>query len=53
MSHEARQVPAWLIFDVGQDSRARDAAEGFLKKGGIDLEVLRWIAIERIRQRTS
>jgi hypothetical protein len=50
--HAARQLPAWLIFDVGQNSRARDAAAGFLEKGGIEVEALRWIATERACQRT-
>jgi hypothetical protein len=52
MLHEPRQRRSWLIFDVGQNSRARDAAAGFLENGGIDVEALRWIAIERAWQRT-
>jgi hypothetical protein len=30
--HAARQLPAWLISDVGQNSRARHAADGIWRK---------------------
>ena len=46
MRHEARQVPSWLIFDVGQNLRVMNQEGAFPP----DLHLLRSAAAEVLRR---